>query len=90
MTRNLFAVTCVLLLCSPWPYAQAPNPPAPHRQPQDYEQYVAYWTAEPGWRTELQLRNNLDPGDLTVTPTLRSADGIGLRSSSALPFSLTT
>jgi hypothetical protein len=41
----------------------------------NYEQYVAYWTTEPGWRTELQLRNNLDPGELTVTPALRMADG---------------
>jgi hypothetical protein len=40
-----------------------------------YEQYVAYWTTEPGWRTELQLRNNLDSGELTVTPALRTAAG---------------
>ncbi|HUD67276.1 MAG TPA: hypothetical protein VMQ17_22020 [Candidatus Sulfotelmatobacter sp.] len=42
---------------------------------ENFEQYVAYWTTEPGWRTELQLRNNLDPGELTVTAALRTADG---------------
>jgi hypothetical protein len=40
-----------------------------------HEQFAPYWTAEPGWRTELQLRNNLAQGDLTVTPVLRSANG---------------
>lgn len=45
-------------------------------QERAFEQYAAYWTTEPGWHTELQLRNNLDPGDLTVTPTLRSASGV--------------
>jgi hypothetical protein len=40
-----------------------------------FEQYVAYWTTEPGWRTELQLRNNLESAELTVTPALRTADG---------------
>jgi hypothetical protein len=27
------------------------------RPKQAYEQYIAYWTAEEGWDTELQLRN---------------------------------
>jgi hypothetical protein len=44
-------------------------------QLKDYEQHAVYWTAEPGWRTELQLRNNLPARDLTVTPALRTADG---------------
>ncbi len=44
-------------------------------QLKDYEQHAVYWTAEPGWRTELQLRNNLPARDLTVTPALRAADG---------------
>jgi hypothetical protein len=43
--------------------------------PQDYEQYAAYWTAEPGWKTEIHLRNNLPDQSLTVTPALRTADG---------------
>jgi hypothetical protein len=41
----------------------------------DQEQFVSYWTTETGWRSELQLRNNLAGQDLTVTPALRSADG---------------
>jgi len=40
-----------------------------------FEQYVAYWTTEPGWRTELQLRNNLESSALTVVPAVRTADG---------------
>jgi hypothetical protein len=44
-------------------------------QLKDYEQHAVYWTAEPGWRTELQLRNNLLARDLTVMPALRTADG---------------
>ena len=40
-----------------------------------FEQYLVYWTTEPGWRTELQLRNNLELGELSVTPALRTADG---------------
>jgi hypothetical protein len=41
-----------------------------------FEQYVVYWTTEPGWRTELQLRNNLESSDLTVAPAVRTADGV--------------
>jgi hypothetical protein len=45
-------------------------------QPADQEQFVSYWTTEPGWRTELQLRNNLESSDLTVVPALRTANGV--------------
>jgi hypothetical protein len=41
----------------------------------DYEQFVSYWTTEPGWHSELQLRNNLPDRDLSVLPILRTADG---------------
>jgi hypothetical protein len=37
--------------------------------------FAPYWTAEPGWHTEIQLRNNLVTGSLTVTPVLRLAAG---------------
>ena len=37
--------------------------------------FGAYWTAEPGWHTEFQLRNNLLSGPLTVTPVLRLSNG---------------
>src|ERR1700733_839406 len=45
----------------------------PVRQPQ--ESFAPYWTSEPGWDTELQLKNNLASGPLTVTPVLRVASG---------------
>ena len=37
--------------------------------------FGAYWTAEPGWHTEFQLRNNLLSAPLTVIPVLRLANG---------------
>jgi hypothetical protein len=43
--------------------------------PEPQESFAPYWTAEPGWRTELQMRNNLAHGDLTVVPVLRDHDG---------------
>jgi hypothetical protein len=61
------------LLCPPPLHAQ--STPAQHSELSAFEQHVAYWTTEPGWRTELQLRNNLESGDLAVTPALRTADG---------------
>ncbi|MCI0621409.1 MAG: hypothetical protein L0387_07030 [Acidobacteria bacterium] len=45
------------------------------REVSKFEQFAAYWTTEPGWHTELQMRNNLSNRDLTVTPVLRSFDG---------------
>jgi hypothetical protein len=50
-----------------------------HSQPPvdavDQEQFVAYWTLEGGWGSELQLRNNMVAADLIITPALRSPDG---------------
>jgi hypothetical protein len=43
--------------------------------PRPQEVFAPYWTAEPGWETELQLKNNLATGSLTVTPVLLIADG---------------
>ncbi len=45
----------------------------PPLNPVDQEQFVGYWTAETGWNSELQLRNNQIEHDLTVTPALRLA-----------------
>jgi hypothetical protein len=45
-------------------------------QPVDQEQFISYWTTEPGWNTELHLRNNLESSDLTVAPALRTAAGV--------------
>jgi hypothetical protein len=50
----------------------APPQPRPKRQ---LEQFVAFWTIEPGWHTEVQLRNNLVQHELTVTPVLRLVSG---------------
>jgi hypothetical protein len=48
--------------------------------PKPQELFASYWTSEPGWDTELQLKNNLASGSLTVTPVLRlsSAQEIAL------------
>jgi len=43
--------------------------------PKPQESFAPYWTAEAGWDTELQMRNNLAAGALTVTPVLRLSDG---------------
>jgi hypothetical protein len=57
---------------------QGPSPQqlAKPPQPADQEQFVSYWTTEPGWNTELHLRNNLESSDLTVAPALRTANGM--------------
>jgi hypothetical protein len=34
---------------------------------------LAYWTTEPGWSTELLLRNNLESQELIVVPAVRTA-----------------
>jgi len=36
---------------------------------------TAYWTLEPGWNTDLEMRNNLRSRELTITPVLRAATG---------------
>lgn len=43
--------------------------------PSSQEIYTAYWTLEPGWNTELEMRNNLHSYPLIVTPILRKASG---------------
>jgi len=74
---GLFAVLCAAF-CSLPCLAQQPNVLAPHAGKAaavDQEQFLPYWTTETGWRSELQLRNNLAAADLTVTPALRAPDG---------------
>src|SRR5579864_361394 len=76
---------CILVLClgaysasaqllSAPPQARPHSTPPPP-DPVDQEQFVAYWTSETGWTSELQLRNNTVGHDLIVTPVLRLADG---------------
>jgi hypothetical protein len=43
--------------------------------PKPQESFAPYWTSEPGWESELQLRNNIEKSPLTVTPVLRLANG---------------
>jgi hypothetical protein len=72
----LCAVTCSASAQSPSTPPQARQhltPPPP--DPVDQEQFIAYWTTETGWTSELQLRNNAVAQDLTVTPVLRLPDG---------------
>jgi hypothetical protein len=57
------------------PAPKTPTPSLPKLAAVPWEQYAVYWTAEPGWKTEIHLRNNLPSQNLTVTPILRTADG---------------
>ena len=90
MQINSRTVICVVLLFATFSEAQLTSasasgsrvePTAPKAQGplSRFEQFAVYWTEEPGWHTELQLRNNLASGDLTVTPSVRSADGTEVR-----------
>ena len=66
----LVAVVLQTLLPAPKALGQTTTAPV------DHEQFIAYWTTETGWRSELQLRNNLVSQDLAVTPNLRTTDGV--------------
>jgi hypothetical protein len=49
-----------------------------HRKPPaatEQEVYAAYWTLEPGWHTDIEVRNNITDIPLIVTPTLRLSTG---------------
>jgi len=61
---------------SPSRESKLPQHMAPPPAPKPQEQFLVYWTTEPGWSTELLLRNNLESAQLTVTPALRTPDGI--------------
>jgi hypothetical protein len=80
-TVNIAVLTLLatLPICSKLAPAQNPQASSSGNrvrpEPKDYEQFAPYWTAEPGWRTELQMRNNRAQGDLTVTPVLRPDNG---------------
>jgi hypothetical protein len=70
--------TIGLAQISPAPSAvgrSAAHNPSHFSEVSAFDQYVGYWTTEPGWRTELQLRNNLESGQLIVTPAVRMPDG---------------
>jgi hypothetical protein len=44
-------------------------------EPSSQELSAAYWTLEPGWNTDVEMRNNLTSRELTVTPVLRASSG---------------
>ena len=75
----IFVLLSVSLLAqtpSTTPSSTKPQPTGiPKLSPAAWEQYAVYWTAEPGWKTEIHLRNNLPSQSLIVTPALRTADG---------------
>jgi hypothetical protein len=57
------------------------RPALPRRAPTNQEVVAPFWTLEPGWDTQLELRNNLAHGDLEVTPVLRKPDATELQGS---------
>jgi len=86
----LLVLVCCFLATNSWPQAPPPQNSQNQDKlaiaagsvriqlptnPADQEQFIAYWTSETGWKSELQLRNNLAAQDLTVTPALRLPDG---------------
>jgi hypothetical protein len=67
-SRRALLLALVAILAVSAAYAEKPV-----RKPQ--EVFAPFWSSEPGWDTELQLKNNLTSGPLTVTPVLRLASG---------------
>lgn len=83
-TRSSVRFASLFLIAAFWSLSAhsqtGPTIPArPHDIPPlvatDHEQIIPYWSTESSWQSEIQLRNNLANGDLTVTPVLRTADG---------------
>src|SRR2546421_80627 len=82
VSRSL-ALLILFFVCIFSSRAQSQNSPQqralPHqvRLPStaDQEQFISYWTTETGWKSELQLRNNVVGQDLTVTLVLRLPTG---------------
>ena len=66
--RNIFLLALIAITA-----VSAAHAVKPSAKPQ--EVFAPYWTSDPGWETDLQLKNNLSSGSLTVTPVLRLASG---------------
>lgn len=71
----LSLLLCCFLGTNLWAQTPKQTPRVSPLEITDREQIIAYWTTETGWKSELQLRNNLAAEDLTVTPVLRLPDG---------------
>jgi hypothetical protein len=59
---RLVSLSTAAILCASMAAQQPPNHPKqvlPLAAQKDFEQFAPYWTAEGGWHTDLQLRNNL-------------------------------
>ena len=67
-----FASTLIAQESTPSPHNSSPTQTLSQSH---QEQFAPYWTAEGGWHTELQLRNNLANEKVTVLPALRTPDG---------------
>jgi hypothetical protein len=67
-------------------------PPTPTTRPfVPQELHAPYWTVEPGWHTDFEVRNNLDFKDLTIMPVLRTYSGVEIELGGCFnPFSLAT
>jgi len=82
-SRLLLVVFCGIFACS-YATAQSQAPTrgfkvktiGPAKEPPTaQEMVVPYWSLEPGWNTELEMRNNMAQRKLMVTPVLRMANG---------------
>lgn len=81
---TLFAPVAILLLATTTALCQVQQPKLvkpgtrvalAEWKPTQQEVSTSYWSLEPGWNTELEIRNNLAERQLTVTPVLRTAAG---------------
>lgn len=70
-----FLTSCAFLMLA-LSLCLVPAHAAHHLDVRDFEQFVPYWTTEGSWHSELQLRNNINGQDLTVSPSVRMADGV--------------
>jgi len=84
MNRRLATLFASLLIATLPAICQTPQPKFPKPgtrvglaewKPTPQEVMASYWSLEPGWNTELEIRNNLAERQLTVTPVLRTAAG---------------
>jgi hypothetical protein len=82
-SRNILITVSLLLVASnPLTAQTPPKTQVPPRviasakwTPSPQELFTSYWTLEPGWSTEREMRNNLAQRDLRITPVLRTTDG---------------
>jgi hypothetical protein len=81
-SRRILTISLLLVaypLTAQSPQAKRPDPRVTRMTPDwtasPQELFASYWTLEPGWSTELEIRNNVPWRNLRVTPVLRIATG---------------